>query len=236
LCATTDLAALWAARELAARDLQPLELVTAEALAYCRRFEHRVVSSRSTIEITLSDGRVIDGAAVRGTLNRLHTIPSAHLTGANAKDRQYAEQELFALYLSWLHALPGVMLNRPMPRGLSGEWRHISEWVWLAAQAGLLTLPYLQSDSRPASIPHAHPPAACCSVIAVNGRCCGAAAPPPVVDGCDRLLRLSGAGLLGIDFDVTPDGDWIFSHATPFPDLRLGGAELLDALIQVLKS
>ena len=236
LCATNDLAALWAARELGARGLQPLEIVTAEVLAYNQCFAHRLTAGQPDVQITLADGRVINGATVRGTLNRLQFIPSAHLNRANATDRQYAEQELFALYLSWLHGLPGIMLNRPTPQGLSGAWRHPSEWVWLAAQAGLLTMPYQQSDWREAPGSDARARNSARTIIVVKDTCCGPTAPPSVTAACMRLAQLSGTGLLGLDFHLAPSGDWVFASATALPDLRLGGSALLDALARALRS
>lgn len=234
LCAANDLVALWAARGLAARALQPLEIITAEALAYNLRFEHRISANRPSANITLADKRVLDSALIRGTLNRLQLVPSAHLRGASATDRQYAEQELYALTLSWLYGLPGRTLNRPTPQGLSGQWRHRSEWLWLAAQARLSIAPYQQSDLREAPAVPAR--SATHTLIIVKDICCGPPVPASVADGCVCLAQLSGTDLLGLDFHVTPAGDWIFTHATPLPDLRFGGAALLDALAGALQS
>src|SRR5947208_1950032 len=142
LCGAHDLPALWAARGLESRGLHPLEIITPEVLAYNRRFVHRVAMSQRSVNIMLADGRVIDSEAICGTLNRLQLVPSEHLYGANATDRQYAQQELHALFLSWLTGLPGPVLNQPTPQGLSGAWRHLSEWTWIAGQAGLSTLPF----------------------------------------------------------------------------------------------
>jgi hypothetical protein len=233
LCTSDDLAALWVARGLTARGLHPLEVVTAEALAYNQRFEHRLIAGRPSVKITLADGRVIDSEAVRGTLNRLNLIPGSHLR-ADSKDRQYAEQELYALYLSWLYALPGKMLNRPTPQGLCGSWRHQSEWVWLANQAGLATAAYGQSELREAPQPHTLTPAANRTIIVVEGLCCGASAPEKITAGCAQLSESSATKLLGVDFHVTPGGEWMFSHATPFPNLRLGGDGMHHALARYL--
>ena len=234
LCTTNDLPALWAARGLAARGLQPLEVITAEALAFNRSFEHRLLGSQSNVRITLADGRVIDGANVRGALNRLQMIPCSHLR-TNSKDRQYAEQELFALYLSWLYGLPGKILNRPTPQGLCGEWRHPSEWVWLANQAGLATPRYSQSESQSALLLQLPASSADRTIIVVDGICCGVTGPERVMAGCVRLAQISATSLLGIDFRVAPDGQWIFDKATPFPDLRLGGERFGDALAGALR-
>jgi hypothetical protein len=54
--------------------------------------------------------------------------------------------------------------------------------------------------------------------------------------GCARLAQLSATDLLGIDFNLTWTGDWVFRNATPQPDLRLGGEALLDALAIALQS
>lgn len=233
LCAADDLAALWAARGLISGGLQPLEIITAEELAYNRRLEHRLNAGQPTVNITLMDGRVIEGAAVRGTLNRLHTIPFAHLRNASAPDRQYAEQELLALYLSWLYGLPGVMLNRPTPQGLCGTWRHPSEWIRLAGRAGLSTIPYQQSESSAAPSLHSAP-STNRVVIVVQGDCCGPRAPHNIATACSRLADLAATDLLGVDFHLTPTGEWIFNKATPLPDLRLGGTELITTLAQAL--
>ena len=234
LCTANDIGALWAARGLAARGLQPLEIITSEALAYNKSLTHRLGTGQSTINITLADGRTIDGATVRGTLNRLQFIPGSHLRTANLTDRRYAEQELFALYLSLLHALPGTMLNRPTPHGLCGDWRHPSEWVWLAHRAGLLTMQYQQSELLPAPPLYDVGTPASKTTVVVKGECCGLEIPPDVAGGCSRLSELSETPLLGCDFDLTPAGEWRFVRATPLPDLQKGGEQLRDALARAL--
>lgn len=231
-----DLAALWAARGLAARGLHPLEIVTAEALAYNRRFEHRLTAKRVSVSITLADGRVISSDGVRGTLNRLQLFPTEHLRGANKIDRQYAEQELFALSLSWLFSLPGRMLNRPTPQALGGDWRHPSEWALLAAQAGLKTMPYYQSDEHEAPAPLALANQSARTLLVIGNKCCDSSVLPGLSAGCARLAQLSATDLLGIDFHLTENDGWVFTGATPQPDLRLGGEALLDALADSLQS
>lgn len=236
LSQANDLAALWAARGLEARGLQPLEIVTADALAYSLRFEHRLTANRPSVNITLTDGRVFDGATVRGTLNRLQFFPTEHLRGASATDRQYAEQELYALYLSWLYGMHGTMLNRPTPQGLSGDWRYPLEWAWLAMQAGLSTLPYQQSDQREGPTLDSLARLTTRTLLVVGDTCCDPSAPPHVAAACVRLAQMNETGLLGIDFHLTADGDWVFLNATSWPDLRLGGDALLDRLASALQS
>jgi hypothetical protein len=155
-------------------------------------------------------------------------------------DLEYATQELTALYLSWLHSLKDPVLNRPTPQGLSGQMRHMSEWLFLASEAGLLVPHYRQNSYQmdggfgtsgrvfPIGTPFR-------TVFIVSGHVVGVNVPPEIKEGCRRLARLVGTELLGIDFASSTISTWTFAGATPFPDLRLGGRELLDVLVSVLK-
>ena len=122
LCASTDPSALWAYEGLVARGLKPVELVTAEVLAYSLRWEHRLSVRGSSIDITLADGRRINGDGTKGVLNRLQWAPSEHLMAAAPEERQYASQEIYAFLMGWLYSLPQPVLNRPTPQGLSGPY------------------------------------------------------------------------------------------------------------------
>jgi hypothetical protein len=240
LCSANDLPALWAYRGLQQRGLAPLELVSAELLASSLTWEHRVGSDPATIHIGLADGRRIDGETVEGTLNRLFQVPMLHWRKADPRDQGYVLEELNAFWLSWLHALPGPMFNRPRSQGLGGDWRHESEWVWLASQAGLPVPVYVQSDReqidewsgelrlRPAQ-------AAVKTVIVAAGQPCGANAPPDVVEACLRLAGMTGTALLGMDFIEGEAGPWTFAGASSTPDLMQGGEALLDVLASALK-
>src|SRR5690348_304642 len=103
LCASSDIPALWAYQGLKARGLEPLELVSAEALAYSRRWEHKVGADGVGTIISLVDGRTICTNEARGTLNRLSWIPTQHLSTSNQVDKEYAIQELNAFFMSWLY-------------------------------------------------------------------------------------------------------------------------------------
>ena len=237
LCSPQDLPAIWAAQGLRRLGFAPVEIVTAEALAYNLRFEHRLEGGTSFTQIALADGRTIDSRSVRGVLNRLDTLPTGHLSLVTPEDRQYAEQELFATFLSWLNGLRDPVFNRPAPRGLAGSSRHLSEWIWLASRAGLSTLSYQQGDLHPAAVlpPPRH--ATTASLIVCNGRCFGPLRPPAAVEsGCARLAERSGDALLGIYFCVLPSGEWQFAEAATLPDLRSGGDALLAELARSFHS
>src|SRR5689334_22745844 len=203
LCATHDASALWAFQGLQARGLHPLELVTAEALSASRHWEHRVTTDGVSLAVVLADGRRLDSRFVRGTLNRLTMLPTTHFEAS--PDHEYAAQEFSAFCMSWLGSFSGPVLNPVSPQGLCGAWRHASEWVWLAAQAGLPTPAYRQTSADlldetktlrrlfPLDTPTQ-------TVIVVGQQAVGAPVPARIRAGCLRLAQLSQTPLLGIDF------------------------------------
>ena len=219
LCEPSDAPALWAWRALRSRGLE-LELVTSEALAAPARWEHRIEDGRPSTRVDLADGRRLDSRELRGVLNRLVTGPQPP-AGAVAADRDYAQQELWALWLSWLAGLPGPMLGRPGPQGLCGPWLHGSQWALLAARAGLRTAPW--RGDEPAA-------AASATLLVVAGAVLGRPAPEPVVAGAQALARAAGCSVLGVSFDPA----WTFAGAQPIPDLRWGGDPLLAVLARAL--
>lgn len=238
-CELNDASALWAYKGLKSRGLEPVELLSAQMLAYSLHWEHRLGSNAPSIKIILSDGREINSDTISGVLNRLQTIPSAHLRASPA-DQDYASQELFAFFMSWIFSLPQPVLNRPTSQGLSGQWRHASEWVWLATQAGLTSLPYKQTsydlidtNHLKGSLVPADTPVK--MVIVIDGYVIGSNIPPDIARSCKHLSELSETNLLGIEFIEGSAGSWTFAGATPLPNLRLGGEELLDILATVLK-
>lgn len=238
ICSAQDTSALWAYQGLLARGLHPLELVTAEMLTLNAKWEHTVGVNGANFNVTLADGRVIDNRLVSGVVNRLTHVPLDHLAGA--PDFEYAQQEYSALFMSWLKALPSPIFNGVQSHGLSGAWRHVSEWVWMAAQAGLPTPSYQQSSHDeidesqqlrrivPASTPTT-------MVITLDDRVFGANLPAPISNGCKELARIAQTPLLGIELTVGQSHvPWTFAGATPMPDLRLGGEPLLDELARRL--
>lgn len=239
LCATHDASALWAFQGLQARGLYPLQLVTAEALSASHAWEHHVTTNDVSVCVTLADGRKLDSRFVRGTLNRLTLLPTNHFDAS--PDREYAAQEFSAFCMSWLNALKGPVFNPVSPQGLCGAWRHVSEWVWLAAQAGLPTPAYRQTSSDafdetktlrrlfPAETPTQ-------TMIVVGQQVVGAPVSAKIRAGCLRLAQLAQTPLLGIDFIASARGAaWTFAGATPMPDLSAGGEPLLAALASALQ-
>ncbi len=234
LCEEADLAAAWAGERLRLRGVD-VQIVTGADLAAAGRLEHRIGRAGATFELELADGRRLSGRTVRGVLNRLSFLPSACLRRIGGPDREYAAQEFYALYLSWLHSLQGPLLNAPTPQGLCGNWRHPSSWIALAAQVGLPALPYRQSSrDDPAARWQAAASPAPATVFVVGGRIVAEPAVHREFDEpCRRLADAAGAKLLGVDFASATDGRWRFMGASVMPDLMRGGEPLADALAEV---
>jgi hypothetical protein len=237
-CPASDLPALWVFQGLKRRGLALLEIFTPEALVYNRRLEHRLLDNETSTRIDLVDGRVLDSAAIQGVLNRITALPVEHFQAAVLADRQYAAQEQHAVFLSWLHSLPGVLLNRPGGRSLCGDLRSPTEWGWLAGSAGLPTLTFHQSDVIPVDFPGGSPEMdATIQIIILDGQIYGPEAcvlPESFKEQLTQLAKLSGLRLCGVSFCRMRDGELLFASATPLPDLRLGGEALLDALAEAL--
>ena len=235
-----DPATQWLYEGLTARGLNPVEIITAEMLATGVHWKHTVgVNSADTV-FTLPDGRTVHNATVRGVINRIMVAPTQHYSAASPSEQAYAIQEFSAFFLSWLNALPKPVFNPPSAQGLAGQWRHTSEWVWLAGQAGLPVKPYRQSSAdrldvtgmEPRLVPWGTPVH---TLIVCDGTVTGALAPLDIQQACLRLATLANTPLLGIDFTVDESG-WAFAGASPMPDLRLGGSQLLDILTAIFQS
>jgi hypothetical protein len=234
-----DAVAQWASDSLRAGGLTPLELVTSEELCDAPSWEHRLTRAGVTVEIGLADGRLLQGAALRGVLNRLNWVPPSRLDRAIPEDRDYVAAELMALLLSALHSLSAPVINRPSPFGLAGQWRWPVEWHALAARAGLPTRPYVRNsdderDDAELLGDGAAAPRARATQLVIGRAVVGGPAPPELLVGCRQLATLAGTEVLGVDFVSEPTGELFFAGASPIPDLRLGGAPAAEALAAAL--
>ena len=228
LCGPEDAAAVWAAHELTRRGL-PVRVITTEELVYSASLTHRLSADGSTVAVRLADGSIL-GPGLRGTLNRVVRLPRAHLAATDEKDRDYVLSELHAVLTSLLFALPGVVVGRADPRGLSGAWWRPAEWLVAAGRSGLISVGYRSGGFDEISGRQ--------TVLVVGAAVVtpsGIDIPTDVVVGCQRLAERHGGGLLGLDFAVE-GSTWAFERATPWPDLRPGGALLADALHATLLS
>jgi hypothetical protein len=217
-----DASASWLAERFAALG-RPADIVTSADLDTAILWDHRIDGDCASVAITLRDGRELSSAAAQPIVNRLSFVPFNAMREEAGRDFGYAVQEMFALYLSWLHAWPAPVINRPTPQGLCGNYRHPSVWTTLGRRAGLPVRPWRQSDRDAPDIAWQWAPAEA-TAIALGDR----VLLPPVLpqafgDGCVALAGLADTALLGIDFARDGEGRWEMTSASPLPNLMLGG-------------
>jgi hypothetical protein len=252
LCEEGDRSAQWVYEGLRARQA-PAELVTAEMLAHASRWVHMVGPGRVGAELLLPDGRLLEFNTVGATLNRLTGLELTRAFSVSP-DREYALQEVFALYLSVLQCPRGPILNRPSPQGLSGRIRSVPEWLMLAATSGLATLPFCVSShvdtSGQDATKTAHPDSHCQpetmpdlagaslqQIIVAAGEVFGADnISRATADAARRLTKLAGVELLGLQLTMTDRGEAWFHAADLYPDLSIGRDPLLDHLEALLST
>jgi hypothetical protein len=209
LCHPYDAAAHWAAAGLRARGAAPIRVVHPEELAQWCRWEHRIGSGGVRSRLVLADGCVVDDDGIRGVLNRLGSLPPGPLIGP--EDQAYVAQELRALFWSWLASLRVPVVDPPGPHGFAGPG-HVSEWLLLAARAGLPTPVYRVGSADPApamesmygesALLAAGSPRR--SVVVAGDQVFGDLPPGAgrrrTAAACVRLAAAAGAFLLGVDF------------------------------------
>lgn len=234
-----DLSAAWLADRLRARGRAVRALTAATLGAETLRWHHRLGAGGVDFILTHSNGQTLSRDDCGGVVNRLHYLPLALLARIGGEDEDYARSELYALFLSWMAALPTPILNPPTPQGLAGNWRHPSAWTMLAQAAGLPVVAWRQDSAgepeRDWTI--AEQPGEIC-VVAVGGRLVQPGWPATidltaaVEHGCIALARAAGVRLLGVRLipdDAIPEG-WRFVGANLLPDLAAGGEPMVDAI------
>ncbi|MEA3016815.1 MAG: hypothetical protein QOI38_1537 [Sphingomonadales bacterium] len=233
LCENGDASALWAADRLRQRGAS-VAIVDAPTLGAATRWEHRVDASSASVSVTLVDGRTLSSDRPAPILNRLTFIPLGGLRSIAGRDYGYAVQEMFALFLSWLHAWPAPVINRPAPQGLCGNFRHPSVWATLGAQAGFATRAWTQGSDDPADDAWLPQPAEATAFVVAGRVLLPPVLPSDLEAACRRLGALCGTALIGVDFARDGDGGWAMIGATPIPNLMLGGEPLIDALLEAI--
>jgi len=237
-CELYDQSALWVHEGLKSRGLK-VELISKEMLTSAQKWEHRVGNEQISNMIVLSDGRVIDNKLIKGVINRLQWSPLDNILSLNATEKDYVNSEINAFYLSWMYSLPGVILNRPTPQGLAGQWRHISEWNYIAGKAGLPVpiykeTSYNRTQKDRSKVSSFSSVKTLKRVIVIGDILLGKEIPLYVREGCKQVAKLAEVEMLGVDFTINKNGSWLFENATTCPDLKEGGDTLLDALVNIL--
>lgn len=232
LCEPHDEACLWAVAGLRRLGLAPIEVVLPDELVIDARLIHRIASDgRAVVELTTRRGLVIETPAVWGVLNRMGGAPAGAGERVRPADRDYVFDEVSAAIGSWLASLACPVLNRPSPPLLIGPWKSPARWRALAADVGLPTLPlHIGSLNGAETRIRAER-----RTVIVVGEDVAGAVPADLETGCRELARAAGAGILGISL-ACASGRWVVEDATPLPDLRHGGRDLLASLRRALEA
>lgn len=237
ICEPSDDSAIWAAEGLRGLGVDPLVLITSDQLARADRWAYQIGRRGADLVVDLSDGRRIDTQEIQGTLNRLVRPPNALRSDVAPADREYASNELASFFLAWLASLPPPVINPATAEGLAGPWRSQSHWVWLANRAGLVAQIKITTRKIASSIPPGEQDGFSADdirwAIVVGGSVTGGELPASIQASCLRLAEVSETPLLGVALRADHDRLY-FAAATPLPDLRLGGDQLLSALAQEL--
>jgi hypothetical protein len=243
VCGLEDDSALWFARR-AAQSGANCRIVTTEALSYPRRFSHRLDNGEVHTVLRLADGTPLVDSEISGVLNRAIQAPAAAWQLAAPTERDYATMELHACTLSWLHALPCQVRNRPEPDCLAGPLPHPFVMVD-AAHASGLPCPEVRFDTTGplgpadalllAAAQAAGPQARPVHLVCLDGAVLGCEPQEPVTAGIAAFAARVRAdtALLGIDFFAGANG-WWFAGASPLPDLRAGDDALCRQLLGLL--
>lgn len=231
---TYDLSASWLADRLAARGARVTLLAGAELGDLRLRWHHRLGGHGADFALGRVDGSTLAPARFDGVINRLHYLPLALLARIGGEDESYARSEFYALFLSWMSALPAPVLNAPTPQGLAGNWRHPSAWTALARTAGLPIVSWRQDCASDADLSWqiAPDPQELTAIVVDGAVIAPCPLPEPTRAGCVALARAAGCGLFGARLvpDPVAHGGWRFLGANLLPDLAVGGEPLVDAV------
>lgn len=230
LCDPSDLSALWAGQGMRARGLQAVEFVSLMQLVCAPTFEYRAENAQPIdASVTLSSGRRIDVARLKGTLNRAMRVDYPQLRSAAPSDRPYVQAELDAVYIAWLGALGArgaPVFNPAQTSGWAGPMLHPFAWALHAQRAGFTTLAH-RCGYAGLELPQRYSPVTSYIVFATRTF---PELPEPLTRAALRLSEDVGVPLLGLTLTWSAAGEASFVSATATPDLRVGGSAFLDAL------
>jgi hypothetical protein len=245
----TDEVALWAAAALRRHLGSSVALVSPADLAFARAFTYRSVGADEQSCVALDDGRVLESPRLRGVLNRLTGVYVEHWRRLGARDATYAEAEMHAAQLAWLHSLGSVVDNPPTPFWLGGTYRRPQQWRVTAQRLGIPAPGVRETaGSLVAAVggapEHGEAPARYDDqglldalpdmselrrLVTYRGQ---------VFGDCDEqtsawaraLAHAAALPLLGVDVAVGSRGAPTVVDVTAQPDLRVGGEALVSCL------
>lgn len=236
-CEATDVVGSWAFLGLKKRGLEPVRIVLPDELTFGAEYVHRLSATSVDTELRLKGDQPIASHQISGVFNRLVEMPPEYLDLVGESDRDYIQEEFHAFFMSWMNSLACPVLNPPGATYLFGEWYHVSEWLSLANQVGLPILPYVMSshpEAKSGSALEGPAPDDRKTALVIGDHVIAPGASDAIALGCHSLASLVDLPVLGLEFVVTSDNQWLFCGASPLPDLRMGGQHALEALAQTL--
>ena len=121
-------------------------LVTAEELVFAPSWHHEInPKGKGTTKIMLRNGRVIDSEKLKSVWNRIRFFSMPHFKNEN--DQSYAQNEMFALYISFLKSINNVLINPLEILDLAIEEENLLFQKMMAVNAGLPVLDHHFSSS-----------------------------------------------------------------------------------------
>lgn len=123
------------------KNNKTVSLVIAEELIYARSWIHEIDSKGEAFtEIKLQNGKIIRSDKLKAAWNRIRFFPMFHFT--NETDRYYAQNEISALFFSFLNSINKVLINPIDTHDLAVEAENLLYLKQQAVIAGLKVLDY----------------------------------------------------------------------------------------------
>lgn len=243
-----------AARLLQRHPPEDTRLVFLEEIVSATRWAHTLNGAKAETILRLRDGTEIRNDQIGIVFNRLQYVHMSQFALSEAVDREYAVMEMYALLLSWLKALPCLIVNPLSSANLGGPTHSSLAWQQLAGKAELPTARIrlttsLRRYSASGLIPHPVGPAnlgnvpAWLSAPVGEQRTCAFVAgeqvlgdiPAQLKRGCLKLAALSGYQILLVNFaSASTNGGWMFNGIDPCPAVIYG--PMIDAIVSLLEA
>lgn len=128
-------------------DSTSVRFISDDELSHALHWSHRVDSGGVETDILLASGQEIRSSSIGLVFNRLIYPSLDYFSGSSEQTINYAHQEMYALWLSWLKSLSCPVVNPPTVYGISCQNRSLAEWLYLAGQAGFPTDTYRFTSS-----------------------------------------------------------------------------------------
>lgn len=226
-----DRSAFWLKEQLFAFGVQDAVFLVGDELTIGAAFAYEANNDNSTFRITTAKGTTIDNEAFNLILNRI-AFPGIVLRELTAvEDREFVQGEIYALTICILAGFSGKLINAPKVGSLSGTSFTQADWAVLASMAGLKHVSQQLSPSL--LLGEEIPPKPgwdVVSIIVLCGDIFGTSPPPEVRVAILEMWRRSGFDLLGLNFHRS-GSDWRLSSVTSNPELRIGGSDLVKAIM-----